>query len=531
MKYTQHITPTPQTRPLIGRKDMVKNNAGGYGFKITPEQQLERFLTIGTEGGTYYADEKALTIENAQAIVDYIKSDGVKVVSAALDSLVNNRAPKADPALFVLALAMTHGSPEVKKAAYNGISVGCRTATHLFTLVGYVNDLRGWSKGLCKGVSRWYTTKSSSKLAYQLVKYRQRNGWTHRDVLRLAHPRKNAHKGNLQDLLRFAVGKADNVEASQLITDYQRACSANVKDLIKIIESNPRITWEMIPTGHLNDPQVLEVLVQNMPLTATIRNLNRFANAGLTHGNSNVTKLIVSRLMDKDLIKAAGLHPVNVCNSMMIYARGTGFKGSQTWTPSQNIVDALNDTFYGAIEAMPKTNKNILIGVDTSGSMSSGTVAGTAMTAAQFSNVLALSMLKSEPNIEVIGFNTATHEIKFGRRSSLDEVLRMPSPGGGTDCSLPMKYAMQRKLNLDSIMLLTDSESWAGREHSVEALKEYRAKFNKDVKVIEVASTATYHSQFPTDDLNLLRISGFNSGVLKIIGLFLGQQLEDEEAA
>jgi hypothetical protein len=49
--------------------------------------------------------------------------------------------------------------------------------------------------------------------------------------------------------------------------------------------------------------------------------------------------------------------------------------------------------------------------------------------------------------------------------------------------------------------------------------------------VIEVASTATYHSQFPTDDLNLLRISGFNSGVLKIIGLFLGQQLEDEEAA
>ena len=50
-------TPTPQNEPLRG-KNMVKNAAGGYVFPVNNFTKLERFLVLGTEGGSYYVGEK-----------------------------------------------------------------------------------------------------------------------------------------------------------------------------------------------------------------------------------------------------------------------------------------------------------------------------------------------------------------------------------------------------------------------------------------------------------------------------------------
>src|SRR6267142_950864 len=91
--------PTPQTKPIFGRTDMVKNNAGGYGFEVTPQDRLERFLLIGSEGGTYYVNEQKLTEENATAIIGLIKSDGLSVVATVVNFAENNLAPKADAGL------------------------------------------------------------------------------------------------------------------------------------------------------------------------------------------------------------------------------------------------------------------------------------------------------------------------------------------------------------------------------------------------------------------------------------------------
>ena len=62
-----------------------------------------------------------------------------------------------------------------------------RTGTHLFEFVDYVTMYRKWGRGLRTLIASWYTTKDADALAYQVVKYRQRGGWTHRDLLRKAH--------------------------------------------------------------------------------------------------------------------------------------------------------------------------------------------------------------------------------------------------------------------------------------------------------------------------------------------------------
>ena len=54
----------------------------------------------------------------------------------------------------------------------------------------YVEQFRGWGRGLRRAVGVLVHRRGRrATLAYQVVKYRQREGWSHRDLLRLAHPR------------------------------------------------------------------------------------------------------------------------------------------------------------------------------------------------------------------------------------------------------------------------------------------------------------------------------------------------------
>ena len=48
--------------------------------------------------------------------------------------------------------------------------------------------MRGWGRGLRNAVSHWYVEPGAEDLAHQAVKYQQRDGWAHGDLLRLAHP-------------------------------------------------------------------------------------------------------------------------------------------------------------------------------------------------------------------------------------------------------------------------------------------------------------------------------------------------------
>lgn len=66
---------TPQSQAIPG-STQVPNSAGGYAWAVDDWTHLDRFLVLGSEGGTYYIKEQALTAENAQAVMRCIQSDG-----------------------------------------------------------------------------------------------------------------------------------------------------------------------------------------------------------------------------------------------------------------------------------------------------------------------------------------------------------------------------------------------------------------------------------------------------------------------
>ena len=64
-----------------------------------------------------------------------------------------------------------------------------RIGTHLFHFVAYVEQFRGWGRGLKTAIAKWYQDKTTDELAYQTLKYQSRDRWSHRDLLRLSHPK------------------------------------------------------------------------------------------------------------------------------------------------------------------------------------------------------------------------------------------------------------------------------------------------------------------------------------------------------
>lgn len=518
MRYSEIVKgKTKQTQPMWNEPEQVKNNAGGYVYSTSDEVMLERFLLLGTEGGTYYVGQDKLTKDNAKNVINLIKKDGVKVAETAFNFIQFRRAPKVDASIFTLALVASYGDQEAKNKVYSLIPK-LKTATQLFMFVANVNDMRGWSRGLRKAVANWYTTRTDENLSYQLVKYRNREGFTHRDVLRLCHAKPISETQT--EMFKWVVGKEFNSKLlPEIITAHIYAMTTNDLKLLAITIKEYELTHEMIDNSKLNDPIVLDALLDNMPDTALLRNLNRFASANMTNSNTSKT----TKVINEKLAKVKGVHPINVLNTLNTYSNGQGFKGSKTWTPNSSIVSSLDDLLTNSFKDVPVTKKDILVAVDISGSMSAAPIANMSMNAAQAATAMALTLVKNEPYVDLIAFHTAVIKTNLNKNTTYKQAIKDFPNGGGTDCSAPIRYAIQNKLRYDAIVIFTDNETWAGKSHAIEELRSYR-KINPDVKVIEVAMTATNNTLFNMNETNVLRIVGFDSNVPELINKFIGDK-------
>ena len=517
----QNIVSTPQSQPIPG-EDQIVNAAGGFVWEIDRWARLHRFLVLGSEGGTYYASEQSLTQENCTGALECIKEDGQRVVELVVEISEAGRAPKNDPALFVLALASVKGDLPTRQAAFKALPRVARIGTHLFHFCTFRQSLGGgWGRGMQGAVARWYNDKEPGNLAYQLIKYRQRDGWTQRDVLRKAHPVPQSLGHD--ELFRWAIHGGD-IE-NKLVQAYEEAQTADVGRLCQLIEaySLPR---EAIPTDKLNQQRVWVSLLQDMPIGALVRNLGKMGSIGLLVPLASTVQYVSQKLGDADKIARSRIHPIQILAALNTYSQGHGFRGSLEWPVVSNIVDALNDAFYLAFDNVEPAGKRTLLGLDVSGSMDVGYIAGVGGISPRVGTAaMAMVTVRSEPQTHAIAFSHITQEFPLSATQRLDDVVRAMSCliFGGTNCALPMFYALDNDLEVDTFVVYTDNETWAGRRgHPSQALVEYRRASGIPAKLIIVAMTATECSTADPNDAGMLDIVGFDTATPNVISQFSG---------
>src|SRR5260221_719425 len=93
----------------------VPNSAGGWAFTVGKTARLHRFLTLGTDGGTYYASERDITVKNAAIVLAWARDSTAELVREVVTISQAGRAPRNNPALFALAAAASLGDPDGKR--------------------------------------------------------------------------------------------------------------------------------------------------------------------------------------------------------------------------------------------------------------------------------------------------------------------------------------------------------------------------------------------------------------------------------
>jgi len=547
MNYSNHFQTqvTPQTQK-IPNTTQVANNAGGFVWAVDDWKRLDRFLILGSEGGTYYVGERELTVSNAEAVVRCILSDGVRVVNRVVEISHNGRAAKNDPALFVLAMCAKMGDLETRKAALGALSQVARIGTHLFHFVEFITGFKGigggkWNRGMRTAFANWYTNKSVEDLAYQVVKYQSRDKWSHRDILRLAHVQPTSDE--IQNVFKWIVKRPlweQSEVTPNIIVAFEAAKTVTTeKEIVTLIKMHglPR---EAIPTQFLKSKAVWEAMLPTMGLGAMIRNLGVMSANEVIKPISKVTDFIVSQLTNPELIKKSRIHPMTVLIALRQYGAGKGLKGSLEWGVNSKVMNALDEAFYLSFGNVQSTGKRLMLALDVSGSMADAMIDNTNLSARDASAAMAMVIARTEPQHCVTIFSTGGDKVMTGEkgyrqtaigyyditpRQRLDDVIdRVRNlPFNGTDCSLPMIFALKEKLEIDTFIIFTDSETFAGNIHPSQALQNYRTVMGINSKLIVVAMTSNGFTIADPNDSGMLDVVGFDTATPNLITDFMGE--------
>ena len=323
------------------------------------------------------------------------------------------------------------------------------------------------------------------------------------------------------------------------------ACTTSVSDLYKAIKlvRDHGLVREQIPTHLLNSSDIWTELLNSkgangkqtgMPLEALTRNLGKLSSLSNFMGQEN-TNTICARLASEEDIQRSRIHPFKVLVASRIYGMGKALKGALSWTVSPRVRDQLTNTFLRSFKNVTPTGKRYMAALDVSGSMDCSCMGCPAITCRQASAALALVLYETEPHVHLRGFSAAhvpgTGFYNFGplvrHGMTLEQFISATNtPFGPTDCSLPMRRAIDEGLDVDVFIVMTDSETYAGTTHPQVALENYRKHTNKpNVKLIVVGMTANCLTIADPNDRNTLNLAGFDASMPEIIAMFVRGEL------
>lgn len=526
-------TPIPQSEQADPRQ--VKNNAGGFTFTLPPLGRFERFLILGSEGGTYYVGERDLTKQNLDNLKNLVASDYKGVVDLTVKVSLEGRALRNNTAIFVLAYVMTFGSDEAKSYARQHVNSVVRTGTHLFQFNAYLKALApGFGLGTSRNraIAAWYENKNADQIGYQVVKYRNREGWNHRDAFRQSRP-----KGIDENLGAWILGKEGTSGPAlpavvQGFEELQKATSE--EEAIAVLTAYPVLPWEALPTNLHKNPEIWKKLFYNGQLQgqALVRNIVRMSRIG-AFDDLVFARDYATKLTDEEMIHRTRLHPLNFLNALVVYTEGQvqrlpgmslyayGMR-KKDWTTSNIMIDALNEGVHLSFKHVEPAGKRTLLAVDVSGSMSSSVGMGLDLSAAQISGVMAATLARTEPYTQIMGFADEFRDLGISGNMDLSTVMQKVQDQnfGSTDCSLPMAWAIKGNREFDTFVVITDNETWAGRAHPHIVLQDYRKASNINAKLIVVGVTATDFTIADPSDSGMLDVVGADANLPKLISEF-----------
>jgi 60 kDa SS-A/Ro ribonucleoprotein len=88
-----------------------------------------------------------------------------------------------------------------------------------------------------------------------------------------------------------------------------------------------------------------------------------------------------------------------------------------------------------------------------------------------------------------------------------------------------MLYAQAQGLEVDTFVIYTDSETWAGAVHPAQALRDYRRASGIDARMVVVGMVSNGFTIADPADAGMLDVVGFDMATPQLVGDFARRAL------
>lgn len=463
------------------------NEDGFPAYDRPLEEVFLQTLLTNTVGNTYYANQ------------DRLLEDSSRVHSAML---------KKDPEYAAAALGLARQKGYMRLQPIYGLACLSQIDTRLFEkafpqvilipsdLQDFLMILNAMGRGeggraIKRVVSKWLNEKLNE---YWALKYNgSGRGYSLGDIIKVMHP--VPKDSRIEKLFGYLIGK-DGIDISSLpqiqaFENLKRAQSDHDK-LVYIVEG--RLPHEVVTgaSGKMS-PDLWSALVKDMPIFATLRNLNTLDRVGVLDDNRAI---IESRLTDPEGLAKSKILPFQFLKAFD--------QVSKPW-----VKDALRLAIDRTFMNLPEIPGRTAIFLDISGSMHGDFL--------RIASIFALALYKKTNGNTVFWvFNTSVHDPKPSMYDTILSQAERIHASGGTNTSAPM-YALRRaKDQVDNVILITDEQQNTGTPFFTE-LTQYRREINPNARCF-IINVAPYrgHVVAPSDNRTFY-IYGWSDYVLNYI--------------
>jgi len=492
----------------------VVNNAGGVAYTLSDKAALAQLAMTGCFNGTFYVSAED-QLKNVSALASKIVQKEPEFIAKLAVYARQNGLMKDMPAFLAGVLA--------SKDSALLESIFDRVIDSPKMLRNFVQIIRSGSVGRksfgtrIKRLIQGYLEGLSDE---QLFKADVGNSPSLQDIVKMVHPKPgNKKRSALYGyLLNKDYEKKDLLPLAQSFEDFK-------KDLSKDI---PNVPFQMLTALPLTDAHWIEI-AKSATWTQTRMNLNTFLRHSAL-ANKEVLSTVVEKLQNPELVKRAKAFP---------YQLFSAYKNINAEMPS-SVSIALQKAAEYAIENIPEFKGKVYVMVDTSGSMKSpitgdrGSVT-TKMECVDVAALVAASVLRKNPDAEVIPFDTQVHKVRL---NPLDSIMTNAEKlakfgGGGTYCAKPLEELNSRRAQGDLVIYVSDNESWvdspapgsynsyARGTATMQAWNQFKARpGNKNAKLVCIDLTPNGTTQ-ANDREDILNVGGFSDTVFDVIAKFV----------
>lgn len=248
-------------------------------------------------------------------------------------------------------------------------------------------------------------------------------------------------------------------------------------------------------------------------------NLNTLARHGV-FAQPGMVDALAARLADAERVAAARVYP---------YQLLAAWRMAGDEIPLQ-IKNALQDALEIALRNVPALQGNVVVCPDVSGSMSSPVTGGrrgatTAVRCIDVAALMAAAVLRQCPQARVLPFATDVVPVQLNSRDSvLSNAEKLAAiGGGGTRCSAPLVQLVKEKAMVDTVILVSDNESWidARRYGATETMQQWQQIKHRNPQArlicIDMQPYGTTQAQ---DSPDILNVGGFGDAVFDVVAQF-----------